>query len=101
MFQLRMITFNPPNPKEGAYIQRGHNRFVTIYNSIIDTYGIYKVEEDWSGLFWTPPKTYIYPTIDWESIWKEMDYCSRGYMRTYFYSESQNGPEIHFTNAKL
>tara|TARA_B100000902_G_C27131929_1_gene824059 strand:+ start:201 stop:506 length:306 start_codon:yes stop_codon:yes gene_type:complete len=101
MNYLKIISFDPPDPKNGAYIELKNIKFVTLYNSIIDTYGIYKVEKDWSDIYWSPPYSYIYPTIEWEKIWKEMDYCYHGYIRNYTYSESINGPEIHFTKSKL
>ncbi len=101
METLKVITFNPPNPKDGAYIQLKSVQFVTLYNCVLDTYGIYKVNKDWSDIYWTPPDPYIHPSINWESIWKEMDYCNHGYMRKYIYSESINGPEIHFISSKL
>jgi len=101
MDHIKIITFNPPNPKEGAYIENKSCRFVTLYNSILDTYGIFKVNKDWTEIFWTPPEAYIYPTIDWENIWKEMDYCNKGRIRNYIYSETINGPEIYFINSRL
>lgn len=101
MNQIKIITFNPPNPKDGAYIILKNIQFVTLYNSILDTYGIYKVEKDWSDIYWTPPEEYIYPTIDWERIWTEMDFCNHGFNRYYVYSESINGPEIYFTTSRL
>tara|TARA_Y100001935_G_C17252956_1_gene482028 strand:+ start:93 stop:479 length:387 start_codon:yes stop_codon:yes gene_type:complete len=91
----------PKNPKDGVYIEHKNNRFVTLYNCVIDNYGIYKVREDYSNMYWNPPEKYIYPEINWEEIWKEMDYCLYGYMRSYEYSISGNGPEIHFYNFKL
>ena len=101
MNQIKIITFNPPNPKDGAYIQLKNVQFVTLYNGILDTYGIYKVDKDWSDIYWTPPEEYIYPRIDWESIWTEMDTCNHGYQRNYVYSESINGPEMYFSTARL
>ncbi|MBI52192.1 MAG: hypothetical protein CL779_03120 [Chloroflexi bacterium] len=98
MNNLKIITFNPPNPKEGAYINYRTVHFVTLYNSILDTYGIFKVDKDWSDVYWTPPCSYIHPVIDWENIWKEMDYCNMGYIREYIYSETINGPEIFFSS---
>ena len=86
----------PINPRNGAFIQHKNSKFVTIYNSIIDTYGIFKVNDDWSHYYWVPPQSYIYPEIQWENIWKEMDYCSFGYYRNYLFSETINGPEIKF-----
>ena len=80
-----VVTFNPPNPKDGAYIKLKYMQFVTLYNCVIDTYGIYKVDKDWSDIYWTPPESLIHPNIDWESIWKEMDYCNHGYIRKYIY----------------
>tara|TARA_B100000427_G_scaffold325724_1_gene333085 strand:+ start:2929 stop:3234 length:306 start_codon:yes stop_codon:yes gene_type:complete len=91
----------PPSPKNGAYIESKDDRFVTLYNSVLDTYGVYKVEEDWSFMYWTPPEKYIHPEIDWESIWKEMDYCIKGHFREYLYSETKYGPEISFYKFKL
>ena len=91
----------PSNPRNGTYVEHKNSKFVTLYNSIIDTYGIYKVNKDYSNIFWTPPYKYIYPVIDWEKIWKEMDYCFNGYIRPYVYSVTINGPEIHFANSKL
>ena len=91
----------PLNPKNGAFIRHKNYNFVTLYNCVIDTYGIYKVDEDWSHYYWTPPESYIFPKINWELIWKEMDYCSYGYMRRYSYSESIIGPEIQFHYSKL
>ena len=101
MVHLAINTFNPPNPKDGAYIRLKSIQFVTLYNCIIDTYGIYKVHKDWSNIYWTPPTSYIHPNIDWENIWKEMDYCTFGYYRKYIYSETINGPEIIFLSSKL
>jgi len=101
MTNLKVITFNPPNPKDGAYIKLRSVQFVTLYNCVLDTYGIYKVDKDWSDIYWTPPELYIHPRIDWENIWKEMDYCNNGYLRNYVYSESVNGPEIYFHSSKL
>ena len=98
---LPETTSTPFNPCKGAYIHFKTHRFVTLYNSMLDTFGIYKVEKDWSDVYWTPPESYIYPTINWEKIWKEMDYCNHGYMRKYIFSESMNGPEIHFISSKL
>ena len=102
---MSFITINqrsdPKDPKNGVYIDHGYEKFVTIYNSVLDTYGIYKVDKDWSFMYWTPPKEYIYPEIDWEKIWKEMDYCNYGRKRNYFYSETKYGPEISFYNSKL
>jgi len=95
------LSIQPLNPKNGAFIQYKTYNFVTFYNSMLDTYGIYKVDRDWSETFWCPPETYISPTIDWEKIWKEMDYCNYGYLRNYTYSESINGPEIYFNTPKL
>ena len=91
----------PLNPKNGAYIHYKNYNFVTLYNCVIDTYGIYKVEQDWSHYYWTPPESYIHPIINWELIWKEMDYCNYGRIRNYFYSETKYGPEISFYNSKL
>ena len=91
----------PKDPCNGAYIEYKNSKFVTIYNHILDTYGIYTVNKDWSFMFWTPPEEYIHPIIDWENIWKEMDYCNHGYKRMYLYSESMNGPEISFYKNKL
>ena len=91
----------PFNPKNGVYIQYKNTKFVTIYNCIIDTYGIYIVNKDFSDIYWKPPDTYIYPDINWEKIWKEMDYCLHGYFRNYEYSITINGPEINFINSKL
>ena len=48
METLKVVTFNPPNPKDGAYIQLKSVQFVTLYNCVIDTYGIYKVDKDCS-----------------------------------------------------
>ena len=101
MDTLKIVTFYPPNPKDGAYIKMKSVQFVTLYNSLIDTYGIYKVDKGWSDIYWTPPERYIFPRIDWENIWKEMDYCNYGYHRKYIYSESINGPEIYFISSKL
>jgi len=102
IMNLKYISFEPPNPKDGAYIELKNVKFVTMYNCILDTYGIYKVEKEWSGVYWSPPKSYIYPKIEWENIWKEMDYCTHGVMRNYIYSESINGPEIYFqSQSKL
>jgi hypothetical protein len=98
---MKVISFVPPNPKDGAYIELKNVRFVTIYNSILDTYGIFKVDKDWSNFYWVPPESYIHPHINWESIWKEMDYCCHGFQRNYIYSESVNGPEIYFPQSKL
>jgi len=95
------LSIQPLNPRNGAYIQFKTYKFVTLYNAMLDTFGIYKVYKDWSNSYWTPPDSYIYPTIDWEKIWKEMDYCNHGYLRVYNYSESINGPEIDFTASKL
>ena len=64
----------PINPKEGAFIKYKDENYVTIYNAIIDTYGIFKVDKDWSHYYWTPPQEYIYPNINWELIWKEIDF---------------------------
>ena len=91
----------PLNPRNGTYIEHKNSKFVTLYNSIIDTYGIYIVNKDYSNIYWTPPDKYIYPEIDWEKIWKEMDYCLNGYIRPYEYSITINGPEIHFANSKF
>ena len=101
MTNIKVVTFNPPNPKDGAYIKLRSVQFVTLYNCVLDTYGIYKVDKDWSDIYWTPPESYIHPRIDWENIWKEMDYCNNGYQRNYVYSESVNGPEIYFHSSKL
>ena len=101
MDNLSISIVTPPNPKDGAYIKLKSVQFVTLYNCIIDTYGIFKVDKDWSSIYWTPPESYIHPNIDWENIWKEMDYCNYGYYRKYIYSESANGPEILFPNSKL
>ena len=90
--------YNPLNPKDGAFINHKNTTFVTLYNSILDTYGIFKVDKDWSDYYWVPPDSYVYPTVQWEEIWKEMDYCSKGYYRDYIYSETINGPEIYFNN---
>ena len=99
---LETIThFNLKNPKDGAFIQYKNTRFVTIYNSIIDSYGIYIVQNNFSDLYWNPPTEYIYPKINWEKIWKEMDYCMYGKLRHYQFSISINGPEIQFYNYKL
>ena len=38
----------PPDPKDGAFIQIKHVKFVTLYNAILDTYGIFKTDSDWS-----------------------------------------------------
>ena len=92
---------DPKDPKNGVYIEHEQDKFVTFYNSVLDTYGVYKVDKDWSFMYWTPPEKYIYPEIDWESIWKEMDYCNKGYFRQYLYSETMYGPEISFYNFKL
>ena len=91
----------PINPKKGAFFEHKGEYFVTLYNCVIDTYGIYKVDKDWSHYYWVPPDSYIYPTIQWELIWKEMDYCLHDYLRSYFYSETENGPEIQFYQNKL
>ena len=40
----------PINPKKGTYFEYKGESFVTLYNCIIDTYGIYKVDEDWLEL---------------------------------------------------
>ena len=101
MTNIKVVTFNPPNPKDGAYIKLRSVQFVTLYNCVLDTYGIYKVDKDWSDIYWTPPESYINPRIDWENIWKEMDYYNNGYQRNYVYSESVNGPEIYFHSSKL
>ena len=101
MNNLTVNILNPPNPKDGSYIQLKSVRFVTLYNCILDTYGIYKEDKDWSNIYWTPPESYIHPNIHWENIWKEIDYCNFGYYRKYIYSESINGPEIHFPSSKL
>ena len=34
-------------------------------------------------------------------IWKEMDYCAHGFLRKYFYSETETGPEIQFYQSKI
>ena len=91
----------PLNPSNGAYIHFKTHRFVTLYNAMLDTFGIYKVEKDWSDVYWTPPDAHIYPEIDWEKIWKEMDYCNHGYLRTYDYSVSINGPEMCFYRSRM
>lgn len=92
---------HPRNPKDGVYIEYKNTKFVTLYNCIIDTYGIYKVKRDYSDIYWNPPEEYVYPEINWEKIWNEMDYCLYGIRRNYEYSISVNGPEIHFYNFKL
>ncbi len=89
----------PINPKEGAFIKYKDENYVTIYNAIVDTYGIFKVQGDWSHYYWTPPQEYIYPNINWELIWKEMDYCNYGYYRKYIYNKK--GPDIIYLNFKL
>ena len=101
MNQIKIITFNPPNPKNGAYIKIKRCQFVTLYNSILDTYGVYTVDKDWSDIYWTPSEEYTHPFIDWESIWSEMDFCNYGYKRNYEYSISINGPEIKFSSSRL
>ena len=90
----------PFNPKNGAFIKHNYTNIVTLYNSVIDTYGIFKTDKDWSHHYWEPPKSYIYPEIQWEEIWKEMDYCSFGYYRIYTFCETIHGPEINFYNYK-
>ncbi len=92
---------NPPDPKDGAFIQIKHVKFVTLYNAILDTYGIFKTDSDWSHYYWTPPSKYIHQEIQWEKIWTEMDLCRFGYRRNYTFSETANGPEIHFHEACL
>lgn len=89
------------NPRDGAFIRYKDKYYVTLYNCIIDTYGIYIVDKDWSHYYWTPPESYIHPEINWEQIWKEMDYCNHGHLRNYAYSETITGPEIQFYNFKL
>ena len=37
--------------------------------------------------------------INWELIWKEMDYCNYGYYRKYIYNKK--GPDIIYLNFKL
>lgn len=91
----------PMNPKNGAYFEYKNTKFVSLYNGIIDSYGIYIVDKDYYDIYWSPLKEYIYPEINWELIWKEMDYCLYGYMRNYEFSISINGPEIKFINPKL
>ena len=91
----------PIDPKNGAFIQKRNVKFMTLYNAILDTYGIYKVDKDWGFMFWEPPDHYVYPEIDWESIWIEMDYSLHGYKRNYQYSITINGPEIYFHTPKL
>ena len=98
---LPETTSAPLNPCNGAYIQFKTHRFVTLYNSMLDTFGIYKVEKDWSDVYWTPPDAYIYPNINWEKIWKEMDYCNHGYLREYDYSVSIAGPEMCFYRSRM
>ena len=101
---LKMMQINqqaPPNPKDGAFIQIKHVKFVTLYNAVLDTYGIFKTDSDWSHYYWSPPEEYIYPQIQWEKLWKEMDLCTFGYPRNYLFSETANGPEIHFNEARL
>ena len=91
----------PFSPKNGAFIRHNNDRFVTLYNSVIDTYGIFKTNKDWSHYYWVPPESYTYPDIQWLEIWKEMDHCSFGYHRKYLFSETIHGPEIHFYDFKL
>ena len=92
---------SPLNPKNGAFIKHKQTNFVTLYNALLDTYGIFKTNKDWSHYYWEPPKSYIHPDIQWLEIWKEMDYCSFGYHREYIFNETIHGPEIHFIDHKL
>tara|TARA_B100000963_G_C22433597_1_gene583263 strand:- start:504 stop:824 length:321 start_codon:yes stop_codon:yes gene_type:complete len=92
---------SPKNPKDGVFIEYQGEYFVSLYNCIIDTYGIYKVDQNWSHYYWCPPESYISPIIQWELIWKEMDYCLYGFIRKYLYSETKYGPEIHFVSSRL
>ena len=34
----------PKDPKNGVYIEHEQDKFVTFYNSVLDTYGVYKVD---------------------------------------------------------
>ena len=92
---------NPVNPKDGVYFEYENTKFVSLYNTIIDSYGIYIVNKDYSNIYWRPPDNYIYPEIKWDLIWTEMDYCQYGFIRNYKFSISKNGPEIKFYNYKL
>ena len=47
---LPETTSTPRNPCNGAYIQFKTHRFVTLNNAMLDTFGIYKVEKDWSDV---------------------------------------------------
>jgi hypothetical protein len=104
MNNVHIMPSNPtsiPNPKNGAFIKHNDIQFVTLYNHILDTYGIYIVNDNWSNIYWCPPSSYIFPSIDWDKIWIEMDYSIYGYYRPFIYSLSINGPEICFNNSKL
>ena len=46
----------PMNPKNGAYFEYKNTKFVTLYNSIIDSYGIYIVDKDYYDIYWSPLK---------------------------------------------
>ena len=84
--------------------------YITYYHQASDTYRITSSEDyygtpvNYSRIMWCPPKYWIYPVIQWDKIWAELDLERCGVHRSYEFRKGLPGrenPRIQFHGPSL